>query len=179
MAKTLDVFTKAQVKSAMSRIKQEHEGALAAEKDRIFALVEENAALKEQNAALVRRDKLISDALVAAVEKAKEIEQAAKQKCDLELKRLRLFQMKWEQYFARVAAQYPVDDNLKKVEEFTKKVGRILGDDDFPETQPAAMQEMQGIFAGLRAETAATAAAPFDPKQKIEAEIAPIDLSYI
>ena len=78
IGKKQEVFTKAQVVSAMSRIKTENEGAVAAEKDRIFALLEENAELKQQNATLLRRDKLISDALVAAVEKAKEIESAAK-----------------------------------------------------------------------------------------------------
>ncbi len=170
IGKRQKVFTKEQVVSAMSRIKTENEGAVAAEKDKIFALLEENAELKQQNATLLRRDKLISDALVAAVEKAKEIEDAAKRKCDLEIKRLRLFQAKWQQYFARVMAQYPVDENLLKMQEFTQKVGEILGSEsNRPLNATAQTQNVSSVFADFRKETAVASAAPFDPKAKIDA----------
>ena len=170
IGKKQKVFTKEQVVSAMSRIKTENEGAVAAEKDKIFALLEENAELKQQNAALLRRDKLISDALVAAVEKAKEIESAAKRKCDLEIKRLRLFQAKWQQYFARVMEQYPVDENLQKMQEFTQKVGEILGSESGrPLDATVQTQNVSSVFADFRKETAVASATPFDPKAKIDA----------
>lgn len=153
----------------MSRIKTENEGAVAAEKDRIFALLEENAELKQQNATLLRRDKLISDALVAAVEKAKEIESVAKRKCDLEIKRLRLFQAKWRQYFARVMEKYPVDQNLQKMQEFTRKVDEILGNESDQTDEAAQAQDVSGAFATLRKETATSSTAPFNPKEKIDA----------
>ena len=169
IGKKQKVFTKEQVVSAMSRIKTENEGAVAAEKDKIFALLEENAELKQQNAALLRRDKLISDALVAAVEKAKEIEIAAKRKCDLEIKRLRLFQAKWGQYFARVMERYPVDENLQKIQEFTRKVDEILGNESDQTDEAAQAQNVSGVFATLRKETATSSTAPFNPKEKIDA----------
>lgn len=169
IGKKQEVFTKAQVVSAMSRIKTENEGAVAAEKDRIFALLEENAELKQQNATLLRRDKLISDALVAAVEKAKEIESVAKRKCDLEIKRLRLFQAKWGQYFARVMEKYPVDQNLQKMQEFTRKVDEILGNESDQTDEAAQAQDVSGAFATLRKETATSSTAPFNPKEKIDA----------
>ena len=174
--KSKSVYTKAEVEAVLSKIKFDNNARLAEQKDRIFSLVEENRELAAENAELRRRDKLISDALVAAAEKAKEIEDAARMKYDVEIKRLKLFQSKWEQYFAEVVKRYPVDDNLRKVESFVQKVGEILGTDkddtDCALTDSAAsLKRVEDAFAGARRETAATARAPFDPKRRIDAYI--------
>ena len=57
------------------------------------------------------------------------------------------------------------------MQEFTRKVGEILGseNDQTVEQSEKQAQDVSGVFATLRKETAASSTAPFNPKAKIDA----------
>lgn len=104
-----------------------YENRLAQQKDRIFALVDENKNLSAQLDVFKGRDAQITKALMIAVSKAKEIEDAAKQKYDMEIERLRLFHYKWVSYYAEMKNKLPLNRDMLSAEAFLSEMDKILG----------------------------------------------------
>jgi regulator of replication initiation timing len=120
-------FTPAEVENYIKKTVYSYENKLSEQKERIFSLLEENKNLLNELDDYREKDGQISKALVAAVGKAKEIEDAAMQKYDRELERLKNFHSKWVSYYGQIKNKLPHNEDILSVEEFLKKMDGILG----------------------------------------------------
>jgi len=111
----------------LKKLIESYENKLYEQKERIFNLVEENKKLSNQLAELKSRDAQISKALMAAIAKAKEIEDAATAKYRMEVERLKLFHSKWIAYYAEIKSKLPITDELLAAESMLRKMDAILG----------------------------------------------------
>lgn len=131
-------YSPAEVDSYINRLKLEYEDRLAAQKERIFDLVEELKSVKKELDDYHRKDDEISSALMNAVSKAKEIEAEAEARYESELNRLKIFHTKWVRYYNEIKERYPIDDGLMSVERFLLEMNRILGSEaEIVKTEPA------------------------------------------
>lgn len=96
-----------QVDKYINNLTLKYEEKLAEQKDRLVSLKTEldiaNASLNEYR----DKDKQISRALVMAVEKAEQIEDASKRIYGLEIKRVRLLYNRWEVLLEEIENRYP------------------------------------------------------------------------
>lgn len=104
-----------------------YDNKLTEQKDRIFNLVDENKNISEQLSLYKGKDAQISKTLMIAVSKAKEIEDAAKLKYDMEIERLKLFHLKWVSYYTDIKNKLPVSDKMLSAESFLAEMDKILG----------------------------------------------------
>ena len=118
-----------EVKELLREQSFEYESSLSDQKERIFSLVRENEELKSEVKTFKEKELAISEALVSAISKAKDIEAAAKKKFEGNLMRLKVFEGKLVAYYKRLLNKYPLDDNLLSAEEFLDKMDAILGTD--------------------------------------------------
>jgi hypothetical protein len=147
----------AEYEEYIKKIVLSYENKLSDQKDRIFALIEENKRLLSQLDEFKEKDRQISKTLMVAVQKAKEIEDAAKAKYNMEIERLKLFHIKWTSYYQSIKAELAQSEDIIKVENFLKKMDEILG---FSQIDEAAKQYRDeslrlGGAAGLRDDAAA------------------------
>jgi hypothetical protein len=148
-------FTKAEVDKLLFQIKLEYDSRLREQKNRIFELVGEVKQFKELNERLKKRDELISKALLSAVEKAKELEITAKKKTENEINRLQTFINKCEKYLSDIMLNYPIDNNIKKFDEFTDKMKGAF----MPESSIVGQNNLKEELAISK---------EFNPKEKID-----------
>ncbi|MEG1519988.1 MAG: hypothetical protein RR458_03285 [Clostridia bacterium] len=149
-------YTKAQVQELLRGEQFKYETSLSEQKERIFALVEENKLLKKEIANFKSKDEQVGKALVSAVERAKEIEDTAKKKFQGGLNRLKIFESKFANYYKMIIAQYPVDQNLAKVEDFLKSLDEVLMVDNMSTTNSKKMFNSKnnlGVSSNLDAST--------------------------
>lgn len=119
--------TQADYENYIRKLVVSYENKLADQKERIFSLVEENRELAEQVAVFKGKDAQISRALTVAISKAKEIEDSAKLKYDMEIERLKAFHIKWVSYYDDIKNKLPVTDKMLSAEAFLAEMDRILG----------------------------------------------------
>ncbi len=119
-------YNKAQVDGHLKQVTLQYENSLAEQKDRIFELKGSISMAEKLLDEYKKKESEINSALLAAVNKAKEMEDAAEKKYDLEIQRLKLFNAKWQSYFNEIIKRYPVDDNLVSVAAFTSEMAGIL-----------------------------------------------------
>ena len=95
-------YDKKQVDDYVAAITASYEERLKDQAERIDQLKSECAALREDNAGYRDREKSVAKALLAASEKAEEIEAAAKVRYSLEIQRLNSFRDKWTDYLDKL-----------------------------------------------------------------------------
>lgn len=117
---------KNQLKIEFDRQVSEYESALFGQKERLFSLREENRQLKEEVEQYKKKDSEVSGALLAALGKAREIEDSARIKADLELRRLKEFHEKWIRYYEEVKKLFPKDKRVENAGVFLAKMEKIL-----------------------------------------------------
>ena len=122
-------YTLQEVKELLREQSFEYENTMSDQKERIFSLVNENESLKKEVGKYKEKETAISEALVSAISRAKEIESQAKNKFEGNLIRLKVFEGKLVSYYKRLLDKYPLDDNLLSAEEFLNKMYEILGTD--------------------------------------------------
>ncbi|MCH5164633.1 MAG: hypothetical protein J1F36_06425 [Clostridiales bacterium] len=99
----------------------------SAQKDeRIAELNTQVATLKEELGKLEGKRELIVKAIYSAIAKAEQIEQLTKAKYDAEMARLKAFHEKWTEYYNKLLAKYPMDDELMAVSKFNKEMTETL-----------------------------------------------------
>ena len=100
------------------------------QKMRINDLKRELAKVEEQLASYKQKNSNISDALVVAVETAKQIENSSKNIYDLEIKRVRSLYDKWKNFLDELMKKYPElrakYDTKLLLEVFSKDIDKIL-----------------------------------------------------
>lgn len=100
-------YEKKQVDNYVKELKADYENVLSEQKERIIELKKQ---LEESNIQLnkhIKKSEDISDALVVAVETAKQIENSSKNIYDLEIRRVRALYSKWESFLNQLLIEYP------------------------------------------------------------------------
>lgn len=123
-------YTSKEVGEFVALIKSNYEGTIA---DLREQLVEANEALEEANAEIDRlksQKALISRAITEALTKADDIERVSMIKYNREISQLKAFHDKWQDYYNKIIAQYPLDDELVKTSELNEKISNILAATD-------------------------------------------------
>ena len=165
-------YNKEQVDGHIKQLTMRYESAAAEQKDRIFELKSALSTSEKLIEEYRRKEGEINSALVAAVNKAREMEDIAEKKYDLEIQRLKLFNAKWQSYFNEIIKRYPIDDNLVSVAEFTSEMANILSGEKGTGTQLKPVKKT--AKPPVRATTPARAAAPItrasDAKAQFESE---------
>lgn len=100
-------YKKSEVDSYMSKMSADYEKKLTEQKMRISDLKREMEITKQQLNAFKERNSNISDALVVAVETAKQIENSSKNIYELEIKRVRSLYDKWKSFLDDFMKKYP------------------------------------------------------------------------
>jgi|GEM_PF-2463503 len=119
-------YKKEEVNSYISELTTSYEQRLAEQLNRIYELRDSNTELSKKLKQYEEKDKTISEALLAAVDKAKEIENLARLKYVKEMERLQVFHEKWVRYFAEIKKRYPLDNMLESADEFLKEIDNII-----------------------------------------------------
>jgi regulator of replication initiation timing len=119
-------FTAAEVENYIKKTVYSCESKLSEQKDRIFSLLEENKKLAAELEKYREKDAQISKALVHAIGRAKEIEDAAVQKYNAEIERLKNFHSKWVSYYGQIKNKLPHNADIISAEEFLRKMDAVL-----------------------------------------------------
>lgn len=104
----------------------DYEKMLSEQKERIFYLVDENNKLKELNDIYKKNEEKVNAALILAVEKAGEYEQASKLSYELEIKKMKTYYAKWLNYLNKVKKLLPEDKNLLAAEKLIKDLDVLV-----------------------------------------------------
>lgn len=148
-----------EVQSLLDELKTEYNGKLAERNEEIFEL---NGKLKRMRAELEsfkNRDSLISSSLQAAEEQAEKIRETERLQYELALARLNDFQLKWESYFEYLFEKYPYYKITEQTLNIAVRLKQVLG------SVEAAIEKLGKLDDLIERETAA---AQFNPKEKIE-----------
>lgn len=117
-------YDKKEVDNYLAKLKENYEETLSNQKDAIFQLKQQLEENQQKLNKYVQKNEDISDALVVAVETAKQIENSSKNIYELEIKRLRALYVKWDNFLNDLIAEYP-----KLKEKFdTKALLKIFSD---------------------------------------------------
>ncbi|MBO5223897.1 MAG: DivIVA domain-containing protein [Clostridia bacterium] len=108
------------------KITKEYEEELSKQKALILSLKDKLIELNDKVKEMDSKKQLVSAALIRAVEKAEETEKIAKQKLDAEISALKTFHVRWTSYYKKLIQKYPLDNELKKADEFTKKINETF-----------------------------------------------------
>ncbi len=138
-----------EIKIEIERQRSEYENMMFGQKERIFSLREENRKLKEELETYKRKDAQISSALLSALQKAREIEDTAKLRSEMDLLRLKEFHARWMRYYEEVKKLFPKDANLKAAGRFLAKMDAILTGE--PEKKQAVLKGEQTAAKGEEA----------------------------
>lgn len=161
-----------EVRQYIESLRRNYEKSLSEQKDRIFELREQIKELESKLEAYRSRGRQINQALLAAVAKAEELEQAAKIKYDMEIKGLKMFHAKWLSYYKKIIEKYPIDDDLVKIARFNKKMSDALNliETESPPKPVAKTEEQQVQDAIQAAKAQAKKTNPDDISLQYESE---------
>ncbi|MBO7508360.1 MAG: DivIVA domain-containing protein [Clostridia bacterium] len=118
-------YDKKEVDEYLFNFGVEYENKLREQKMHINDLKRELSETKEQLDAFKQKNSNISDALVVAVETAKQIESSSKNIYELEIKRIRSLYDKWKNFLDELMKKYPASSAKYD----TKKLLKVFSDD--------------------------------------------------
>ena len=98
--------------------KDERIDSLNAEVERL------NAELSEQN----KKREMINEALCAAVDRAKQIDEQSEARYRSEMERLKVFHEKWCEHYKKLVEAYPLDDAMIALGKFTREMSEALSE---------------------------------------------------
>lgn len=124
----------------ISIITKKYEDELDQKNKEIARLKEEVEVLRSGQRHLASKKASISNALVAAVDKAKEIEDSSKKVYELKINQLSALQARWEKLLEEMLAKYPnlveTENVSHMVQKFKQSMIEIMSEDfDIPKTQ--------------------------------------------
>ena len=100
-------YDKKEVDEFVEKVKRDYEDTMQDQMDRISELKRQLDETNQKLGSYEKKNGDISDALVVAVETAKQIENASKNIYDLEIKRVRALYNKWEKFLDELMEEYP------------------------------------------------------------------------
>ncbi len=142
------MFT-SKLKKELIRQKEEYENSLLEQKKIIAQLTEENDKLKVKVSVLEEERKSITASLVAATQKAEEVRSTANAEYVLEIKRLKMFTAKWENYFNTVLKNAVLSEDVKKINALIKSIKDIISDEasvDYSLTIKEKVEKLRNLF---------------------------------
>ena len=104
------------------------EETLKEQKARIDSLKKENEKLEEALKIYKEKENCVSEALVSAVNKAKEVENAVRIRFAVEGERIKLFQSKWTKHVEKIKNQILPDSEVMTLNNYLEKVKGELGE---------------------------------------------------
>jgi len=116
---------------------------LNAQRERIFALREENGKLFEELKAMQGKEQAIANALILVNSTKRETEEMLVLKKNAEIERLKAFSENWQKYFERVFALLPQNENMAKIDAFNKKLRQILTNEQSPASATYMLEKMR------------------------------------
>ena len=123
-------YSTKEVDNYLYNMSTDYENKLREQKMRISDLKRELETTKEQLGLFKEKNSNISDALVVAVETAKQIENSSKNIYELEIKRIRSLYDKWKKFLEELMKKYPAlrskYDTKLLLEVFSKDIDNIL-----------------------------------------------------
>ena len=123
-------YDKQEIDDYLFKLNEDYENKFREQKMRINDLKRELQTTKEQLDGFKERNSNISDALVVAVETAKQIESNSKNIYELEIKRIRSLYDKWKAFLDELMNKYPAlkskYDTRMLLDVFAKDIDEIL-----------------------------------------------------
>lgn len=119
-------YTQTEVDSHINKMQLEFERSLAEQKERIFDLKAQLAHAEEIILKAQKQEAIISKAILAAVNKAQEIENVARKKYEMELEQLKAFHSKWQSYYDEIIRRYPLDEEIIAMRSLNGNISKVL-----------------------------------------------------
>lgn len=147
-----------QVDNYIANMKQKYEQTTGEQKIRISDLKRELESAKQELSAYKDKNSDISNALVVAVETAKQIENSSKNVYALEIKRLRSLYSRWDSFLTQLIKTYPAVgekyDYDKLLKEFSDKIDEIIKQNsvdltDTASSEPVGIRNLISKMGGL------------------------------
>ena len=101
-----------------SELKDRRIQELASEVERL------NGIIDEQN----KKKEMINEALCAAVDRAKQIDEQSEARYRSEMQRLKVFHEKWSEHYKKLVEAYPLDDEMIALGKFTREMSEALSE---------------------------------------------------
>lgn len=147
-------YDKKQVDKYIVDILQDNENKLREQKLRISDLKRELEKTKAELKTFKDKNSDISDALVVAVETAKQIENSSKNIYQLEIKRVRSLYDKWQSFLEDLMAKYPdmqaEYDTKRLLKVFEQDINEILKQNQKTIEQKQIIEDMDTNTIGLK-----------------------------
>ncbi len=118
-------YKKNEVETLIEGIKAEYELKFIEQRDKLRELVKENNNLKTELEVYTDKEELILSTLLRAEQNAKDMEEKLEVQYQLELKRLKNFSKKWDEYFNGLKEKYPHSPETKKALDVNKKLNSL------------------------------------------------------
>ena len=131
-------YTQAEVDNVVRKHLISSNLKLSNQTDEIALLKKQLETKEQENAALKKREKLVSRALILADRRVKYIESTAKTRCALEIDNLMQFSKKWNAFFESLDNKYNIEDK-NKLEEFDNELKLMI----------SSLSEMKDMTAKL------------------------------
>ena len=71
---------------------------------------------------------MINEALCAAVDRAKQIDEQSEARYRSEMERLKVFHEKWCEHYKKLVEAYPLDDDMIALGKFTREMSEALSE---------------------------------------------------
>lgn len=140
-------YDTAEIDDYLLKLNEDYETKFREQKMRINDLKREIAETKEQLNSFKEKNSNISDALVVAVETAKQIESSSKNIYELEIKRVRSLYDKWKNFLDELMQKYPQlrskYDTKLLLEVFSKDIDKIL------KQNKKTIEQKEAVASGL------------------------------
>lgn len=121
-------YNKSEVDDYIKKLMSSYESKLAAQRERINELDEENEELVEKLKKYTAKESSISNALMVAVDKAKQIEENSKRLYELEIQRLRLLFNKYKEILDDFIEQSPTSEQTSSLRNIIAEFKSSLSD---------------------------------------------------
>lgn len=108
-------YDKKEVDGYICQLQSLSNESLALANQNVDLLQNEIIELKKEIRARKSHEEEVAEAIIAATKRAKEMETAWRQRYTLEVERIRLFRMKWEQFVEEKKLKLPAKDRCDKV----------------------------------------------------------------
>lgn len=120
------IYTKSDFDNYTQAVKRECEQTLLRQRERIDELRNRLAAVERKNAEYESQKEIVYKAITAALKKADDIERVSLIKYNQEIAQLKSFHSKWINYFNRIIAEYPLDNELVAAGKVNAKIADVL-----------------------------------------------------
>lgn len=123
-------YNREEVDEYVFALKNEYENKLSEQKNRIFSLKARLTEAEKELEGYRARVDAVAAALIAATEKAEELEKLALARYREEVAELRAFHERWQARYNRLIEKYPDDAELKAESTFNEAMEDILSGED-------------------------------------------------